>query len=113
MESLETRLGHTFQNQALLLEALTHPSLSYEMRRREPDNQRLEFLGDAILSIIVSDDLYRRLPTSDEGVLTRMRSRLVSTGTLAKLARELDLGSDLRLGRAEENNGGRERESAL
>ncbi len=113
MESLETRIDHHFRTDALLTEALTHPSLSYETRRRDPDNQRLEFLGDAILSLVISEDLYKRLPGNDEGTLTRMRSRLVSAPTLAKLARQLDLGAHLRLGRAEENNGGRERESAL
>jgi ribonuclease-3 len=113
MESLETRIDHHFRTNALLAEALTHPSLSYENRRRDPDNQRLEFLGDSILSLVISEELYKRLPDSDEGTLTRMRSRLVSAPTLAMLARQLDLGAHLKLGRAEENNGGRERESAL
>lgn len=113
MESLESRIGHSFHNQALLTEALTHPSLSYETKRREPDYERLEFLGDSILGVLTCDELFRRIPDADEGVLSRLRSRLVSAPTLARLARQLDLGPHLRLGRAEEFNGGRERESTL
>jgi ribonuclease-3 len=113
MESLESRIGHSFRNPALLAEALTHPSLSYETKRREPDYERLEFLGDSILGVVVCDELFRRMPEADEGVLSRLRSRLVSAPTLARLARQLDLGRHLRLGRAEEFNGGRDRESTL
>lgn len=113
MDTLETILGHTFRNPALLQLALTHASVGYENQRPQPDNQRLEFLGDAVLQLALSDLLYRQLPQADEGVLTKARAQLVSTKALARIARRIGLGSHLRMGRGEEANGGRDRDSSL
>lgn len=111
--ALEDTIGYVFQNQQLLTQALTHPSLAYEMAQRFEDNQRLEYLGDAALQLSLSSLLYERFPRSDEGHLTKLRASLVSTQSLASLAREIRLGDELRMGRGEASNGGRTRESAL
>ena len=113
MASLETILGHTFRDPALLQLALTHGSLGYESQRVQSDNQRLEFLGDAVLQLTLSHLLFQRLPQADEGVLTQARAQLVSTKALARLARRIGLGTHLRMGRGEEANGGRDRDSSL
>jgi ribonuclease-3 len=113
MEKLETILGHTFRDPSLLRLALTHASVSYENQRFHEDNQRLEFLGDAVIQLSLSHFLYRKLPNADEGVLTKSRAHLVSTKALARLARRLGLGDFLIMGRGEEANGGRERDSSL
>ena len=113
MESLEQVIGHTFRDSALLQLALTHGSVGYENQRAHSDNQRLEFLGDAVLQLALSHLLYQRLPQADEGVLTQARAQLVSTKALARIARRIGLGAHLRMGRGEEANGGRDRESTL
>ena len=113
MEPLESILGYTFSEPTLLTEALTHASLAYEQQRPTKDNQRLEFLGDAVLQLVLSESLYLRMPDTDEGGLTKTRASLVSTKALAKLARSLDLGKFIDMGRGEEANGGRDRESTL
>jgi len=113
METLETILGHTFRDPALLQLALTHGSVGYENQRSQADNQRLEFLGDAVLQLALSHLLYTRSPRADEGVLTKARAQLVSTKALARLARQIGLGSHLVLGRGEDANGGRDRDSTL
>jgi ribonuclease III len=110
---LEGILGYHFQQPTLLLQALTHGSVSYETQRSGVDNQRLEFLGDAVLQLILSEALYEAMPQADEGLLTKARANLVSAKSLAQLAREIHLGSHLHLGRGEEASGGRERESTL
>lgn len=104
---LAARLGYSFLNEELLEEALSHRSAagrSYE---------RLEFLGDAILNFVIAEALFQRFPRAGEGQLTRLRARLVRHETLAELARELDLGTHLRLGGGELKSGGRERDSIL
>ena len=113
MEVLQTTLGYTFRDPTKLTEALTHASLAYEGQRSQPDNQRLEFLGDAVLQLCLSEILYLRLPDSDEGALTKTRALLVSAKALATAARRLHLGRHLLMGRGEETNGGRARESSL
>ncbi|MDZ4402366.1 ribonuclease III [Prosthecobacter sp.] len=113
MDTLETIIGHTFRDPALLQLALTHGSVGYEAQRAHADNQRLEFLGDAVLQLTLSHLLFQRLPQADEGVLTKARAQLVSTKALARIARRIGLGSHLRMGRGEEANGGRDRESTL
>ncbi len=113
MQSLEHVLGHTFRDPALLQLALTHGSVGYENQRSHADNQRLEFLGDAVLQLALSHLLFVRLPQADEGVLTQARAQLVSTKALARIARRIGLGAHLHLGRGEEANGGRDRESTL
>ena len=113
MRALEEALGHEFASAALLEEALTHPSVGYESHRQGLSNQRLEFLGDAVLQLVLTDFLFRTFPGFDEGSLTKLRARLVSRPALAGLARRLDLGSQLRMGRGEAASGGRERASTL
>lgn len=113
MESLEDRIGYRFQDPDLLARALTHPSLAYETKRHQPDNQRLEFLGDAVIQLILTDDLYRRFPKFSEGHLTKLRSRLVSREALCQFGRIIDLGPHLLLGKGEAASGGRDRDSNL
>lgn len=105
--SLQERLGHTFANPELLDQALTHRS------RGARNNERLEFLGDAILSFVVAELLYHAEPDAHEGRLTRLRAYLVRRETLARIARELELGAALRLGPGELKSGGRRRDSIL
>jgi len=113
MEPLEALIGHTFQNPALLVQALTHPSLAYETQRSHPDNQRLEFLGDAVLELIFSHQLFSTFPDAAEGLLTKLRARMVSRGALAAYARKINLGTYLRMGKGEDTSGGRNRDSSL
>lgn len=110
---LESRLGHVFKDRHLLVSALTHSSWANEAGRPGDHNERLEFLGDAVLELCVSSELYRRFPESREGDLTRMRAHLVSTVSLAALAVELGIDQALLLGRGEESQGGRQRENIL
>ncbi len=112
-EEFETRIGHRFGDPLLLLQALTHRSYSQETDSPAPDNQRLEFLGDAVLQLVVTERLWSELGEADEGELTRRRSERVSGRTLAKVARRLGLPEFLRLGRGEEKTGGREKDSIL
>ena len=113
MHPLEERIGHKFRNSLLLAEALTHPSLGHETHRHHFDNQRLEFLGDAVLQLIITQHLYALFPREAEGRLTKLRSRLVSREALCAHAQTLDLGQFLLMGRGEECCGGRERTSTL
>jgi len=113
LEDFQQRLGHTFADAELLRLALTHASFGHEKRQRVPDNQRLEFLGDAVLQLAVTAELYRRFPEMPEGRLTVLRARLVNRNHLQSLALTLDLGEHLILGRGEDNSQGRERPSIL
>ena len=113
MNPLERHIGYKFRNSLLLAEALTHPSLSFERKTFHFDNQRLEFLGDAVLQVVITHHLYRLFPTFSEGQLTKLRSRLVSREGLKKHAVALGLGNYLMLGRGEESSRGRERSSTL
>ncbi len=113
MNPLERHIGYKFRNSLLLAEALTHPSLSFERKTFHFDNQRLEFLGDAVLQLVITHHLYRLFPTFSEGQLTKLRSRLVSREGLRKHALALGLGNYLMLGRGEEASRGRERASTL
>ena len=113
MNPLEERLKYKFRNSLLLAEALTHPSLGHETQRHHFDNQRLEFLGDAVLQLIFTEYLFDHHPDSTEGTLTKMRARLVSREGLRLLAAHLDLGRYLMLGKSEESCGGRDRASSL
>ncbi len=113
MNPLEEKIGHKFRNSLLLAEALTHPSLAYETQKPHFDNQRLEFLGDAVLQLILTEDLYCRFPEFAEGMLTKLRSRLVSRTALQEYSRALGLGEYLLIGKGEEASGGRERPSTL
>jgi ribonuclease III len=113
VETLEQRLGYHFRNQALLKQALTHPSLTHEKQRYHEDNQRLEFLGDAVLQLVITEYLYANFPKEQEGRLTKLRARLVSRDALKTHAQALDLGGYLLMGRGEEASGGRTRVSTL
>ena len=110
---LESRCGYSFKDRELLERALTHPSYSNERRRKRKHNQRLEFLGDAVLGMITAAVLYEREEFEDEGMLTRSLSSLVCESALARKARELELGSFLKLGKGEDSQGGRDRDSIL
>lgn len=113
MTVLQEILSYTFRDEQLLKEALSHPSLSSEMRPAPPDNQRLEYLGDAVIELITSDYLYRAFPKCQEGVLTKLRASVVSKSALAQVAQRLKLGEFLLFSRGEESSGGRERASNL
>jgi ribonuclease-3 len=113
LEELQRRLGHSFADGDLLRQALTHASFGHEKRRKLPDNQRLEFLGDAVLQLAVTTELYRRFPELTEGRLTVLRAKLVRREHLQVLAQQLNLGEHLILGRGEENSLGRQRGSIL
>ncbi len=110
---LSRRLGLSFSNLSLLTRALTHRSYVNEYPQAVEDNERLEFLGDAVLDFIVGAWVYNRFPEMPEGDLTKMRSALVRNEQLAKFARELDLGRALRLGRGESSSGGQDRDNLL
>jgi ribonuclease III len=110
---LEEVIGYKFRNPLLLAEALTHPSLGHETQQRHFDNQRLEFLGDAILQLVITEYLFSHFKDQPEGQLTKLRSRLVSRDALKDHAIALDLGRFLLMGRGEEASGGRARVSTL
>jgi ribonuclease-3 len=112
-EDFQQRLGHSFADKDLLRLALTHASFGHEKRQRLADNQRLEFLGDAVLQLAVTHELYRRFPGMTEGQLTKLRAQLVNKNHLHGIARELGLGEHLILGRGEEISQGRQRGSIL
>lgn len=113
MESLETKLNYKFNNIELLKNALIHSSYANEVRGNTHSNERLEFLGDSVLSIIVADHIYHKYPSMPEGELTRLRASLVCEKSLCTLSRELCIGEYLKLGKGEDKNGGRERDSIL
>jgi ribonuclease-3 len=112
-EEFEKRLGYAFRDSLLLRLALTHPSVAHEQGAPLQTNQRLEFLGDAVLQLVLTRELYEKFPGFEEGPLTKARAKLVNRRTLAEHGRELDLGRHLILSRGEETHGGRERASAL
>ncbi len=112
LEVVQANLDYTFRQPELLRLAFTHPSYAHEHPDEggeEHHNQRLEFLGDAVLDFLVAAWLYREYPDFPEGLLTRLRATLVRTSTLARLAQELGIGAALRLGHGEAESGGRER----
>ena len=111
METLEARLGYTFQDRSLLQQALTHSSYANENRGGLGSNERLEFLGDSILGMVTADHLYHAHPDLPEGDLTRTRAALVCEESLVEVADRLDLGAYLKLGRGEDHGGGRQRPS--
>lgn len=111
-EELEEKLHYHFKNRDLLITALTHSSYANEAKAPTKYNERLEFLGDSVLSLVVANYLFRH-STRPEGELSRMRASLVSEEALFQFAKEIDLGAYLRLGRGEELGGGRERPSVV
>lgn len=108
LHTLQERLGYTFQNKELLIEALTHKSY-----KQPYNNERLEFLGDAVLDLIVGEYLYKKFRGYDEGKLSKMRASLVNEGGFTSLATHLKLGEHIFLSNAEENNSGRTKSSLL
>ncbi len=114
MESpLSEKLGYPFKDQSLLQQAMTHPSMASEQRGEANDNQRLEFLGDAVLKVILSEYFYCAFPDQAEGFLTKTRIRLEAGQSLANCARRLGLGEYLILGKGAEKQGGRDLDSNL
>ncbi|MBU1003568.1 MAG: ribonuclease III [Proteobacteria bacterium] len=113
LEALQEVISHRFSQVKLLRTALTHSSFANESPDANSDNERLEYLGDAVLELCMSEILYRKFPEAPEGSLTRMRARLVSEPALADVARDLGLSELLFLGKGEESQGGRERNSLL
>ncbi len=113
LEQLETRIGHAFQDRALLERAVTHPSLLQDRPDLAVSNQRLEFLGDAVLQLVLTQALYDLFPEDREGALSKRRAALANGTFLAGLAREIGLDLALRLGASEESTGGRSRAAAL
>ena len=113
MEDLERKLQYSFRNRELLNEALNHSSYANEHRGGLGSNERLEFLGDSVLGFVAAEFLFKRYGSLPEGDLTRMRAALVCEQSLYEVARELELGGYLKLGRGEEAGGGRERQSIL
>ena len=110
----EEKIGYQFQDQSLLTQALTHSSYANERHLgKQADNERLEFLGDAVLEIVTSEFLFHRYPKHPEGELTRLRASMVCEPTLAFCTKEMELGKYLLLGKGEEQTGGRERKSIL
>lgn len=113
-KEFETRIGYEFSNQKLLQQALTHSSYANEHHMgKQADNERLEFLGDAVLEIVSSDFLFHKYPKYPEGELTRLRASMVCEPTLAFCTKDLELGKYLLLGKGEDLTGGRERKSIL
>jgi ribonuclease-3 len=114
VETAENALGLVFEDKSLLQRALTHRSYLNENQSAPlADNERLEYLGDAVLDFVVGEDLYHRFPDADEGTLTSLRAALVCTRALAEFAEQIGLGQHLLLGRGEDDGGGRERPAVL
>jgi ribonuclease III len=112
LEALESRFGYTFADRSLLRLALTHRSYAFEAGGL-PTNERLEFLGDAVLGLVVTMFIYRRFPDEAEGRLAKLRAAAVNTGALAAVGRSLGLGEAVLLGRGEQQSGGRDKDSIL
>jgi len=111
--NLEKNIGYVFNNKKLLKNALTHSSWANESKNAGISNERLEFLGDSVLSIIISEYLYKNRSDLEEGYLSKYRSEIVCEPSLARCAREIELGKYLLMGKGEEMTGGRNRESIL
>ncbi len=113
--ALEAELGHVFQNRVLLSRAITHKSWAFENNLHDAlaNNEQLEFLGDSILGFLVSEHLVAEFPQSPEGCLSQLKAQVVSSAHLYQVARELDLGRYLILGRGEELSGGRSKKAIL
>ncbi|HHT88819.1 MAG TPA: ribonuclease III [Clostridiales bacterium] len=114
LSKLKERMGYDFKNEKLLLQALSHSSYTNEVKmRKEESNERLEFLGDAVLELVTSDYVYHAHEDLSEGDLTKLRASIVCEQTLSSCARDLNIGEFLLLGRGEDLSGGRNRGSIL
>jgi ribonuclease III len=107
IEELEKRLDYTFKDKELLRDALTHKSFNEGVKKGLPDNEKLEFLGDSVISLVITDYLYKNLSHLDEGELSKVKAHLVSTNTLTKISRSINLSEYAFLGKGEEKNDGR------
>jgi ribonuclease-3 len=113
LTQLQQNLAYNFRDESLLRLALTHPSIAHEADAALAHNQRLEFLGDSVLGLVLSVELFKKFPDADEGQLTKSRAKLVNAASLTAHGRALGLGAHLILSRGEENTGGRDRASSL
>ena len=113
MKALQEKIGYFFNDEKLLINALTHSSYANEIRHGISSNERLEFLGDSVLSLIVSNFIYNKFQKLPEGELTKMRASLVCEKSLCGFSRKLGIGKYLKLGKGEDKGGGRERDSIL
>ncbi|WP_297206084.1 ribonuclease III [uncultured Brachyspira sp.] len=113
LDNCQKAIKYEFKNRAYLLEAITHRTYANESKKKMKYNQRLEFLGDSVLSLIISDYLFKKYNTSKEGLLSKVKSSLVSQKSLSELSKELKLGDFLLLGHGEEASGGRYRSNML
>lgn len=111
LEAIQEKIGYSFKNTALLERAITHSSYANEMMCE--DNERLEFLGDSVLSLVISDKLFHKFGHIDEGRLSKMRAALVCEQSLDQIAKKIDLGNIIKLGRGEDITGGRKRSSVI
>ena len=117
-EELEAKIGYRFQDQRILERAMTHSSYANEEYARDEkvallSNERLEFLGDSVLSMVTTEYLYKTIHDKPEGELTKIRAQVVCENALHKIAREINLGDNLLLGKGEEHSGGRTRPSIM
>lgn len=110
---LEDAIGYSFRNKELLIEALTHRSYYFEHPESQSHNERLEFLGDSVLNLVASQILYNNSESLSEAEMTRLRAHAVSTTSLAEAAGRIELGSYIRVGKGEEETGGRKKKSIL
>ncbi len=110
---MDLKINYEFKNSKLLQIALTHSSYAHESKANLENNERFEFLGDAVLELVISSFIFQEFPELPEGELTKLRASIVCEGTLAKKARELNLGNCIKLGKGEEHTGGRDRDSIL
>ena len=114
LDALQELIGHRFEDRFLLLKAVTHRSFAHEVTDGNcEDNEALEFLGDAILSFVLADRLFKRFPGLDEGRLSKHKSMIEKASTLAAVARDMKLGTYMRLGRGERRSGGASNDKIL
>jgi len=107
IEELETKLHYTFKNKEILRNALIHKSYNEGLQKGLPDNEKLEFLGDSVISLVITDYLFRQYPHLNEGELSKLKAHLVSTNSLCQISRSLELTNFIFLGKGEEKNDGR------
>jgi len=113
LKTLEAKLGHSFRRNDLLEQALTHSSHARENQSHGADNEQMEFLGDAVLGLVTSHEIFRRFPEHSEGQLSKLKAHLVSAEHLVRAAKRLGIGAHLRLGKGEEKSGGRKKATLL
>ena len=113
LTEFENKIGYTFKNKELLFEALSHSSFANESKKGRKSNERLEFLGDSVLSIVVAEYLFTHFKHLPEGELTKIRASLVCESALFEFAKKIDLGNNIMVGRGEEHSGGRKRPSIV